>query len=145
MKAAYLCPYVPSAVALPWGCTIELDALGLPATSLIQHGATGCSCIGYQEAILLSHLKGWQDDGEHLLQIEPKCVAAIIVKLIDKWGLGTSSFQEYVHAWKEELWKCVTIPTQPSPRIGHKKKKQGITKMGSSYRFRRGIRHGTKV
>ncbi|KAI0171956.1 hypothetical protein GGR52DRAFT_573100 [Hypoxylon sp. FL1284] len=111
---------IPATVDLPWGCTIELDQLGLPARPRIRHEAgAACECVGRQDELLLRQLDRWRTHEAEQLQIDPRCVAATVIRLIDRWDLGTAGWtadlQDGVQAWREEL-VSKAIPNNPLVR-----------------------------
>ncbi|XXG98642.1 hypothetical protein Hte_004969 [Hypoxylon texense] len=122
------CKLIPKAVVLPSGCAIELDSIGLPATSRIYHQDV-CQCAGRQDEMLLKHLDRWRTHGAELMQINPRCAAITIIRLIDKWDLGTTGWlaglQDHVREWREELVRKA-IPNNPLARakVAKKKKKR---------------------
>ncbi|KAI0387358.1 hypothetical protein F5Y04DRAFT_240009 [Hypomontagnella monticulosa] len=101
------CNQISDTFFLPWGCFIDLDTIGLPVTSRIHHNEIGCLCSGRQDEILLKHLDNWRTDvAIELLQVNPKCATTVILRLIDKWELGTTgwadSLQDSVNTWQAE-------------------------------------------
>lgn len=129
------CKHIPNAAILPWGCTIELDLLGLPVAPRIHHNTMTCICTGNQDTLLLKHLEQWRTGAAELLQIDPKCAAVVIIRLIDKWQLGTTGWldalglndQEQTQEWKAELVRKA-IPNNPlaNAKITKKKPKRNI-------------------
>lgn len=128
------CRLIPRAAVLPWGCAIELDSLGLPATPRIYHEEV-CLCAGRQDELLLRHLDHWRTHEAELMQIDPKCAAITVIRLIDKWALGTTGWlaglQDHVQEWREELVRKA-IPNNPLARAKISKKKKRSPKLRSA-------------
>lgn len=126
------CNHIPRAVVLDWGCAIELDDIGLPATPNIHHVSATCLCTGRQDELLLKQLNNWLMHDAELLQIEPRCAAVTIVRLIDQWSLGTANWlaglQESVKEWKEELVQKAT-PNNPLVKARIQKRRKRNPKL----------------
>ncbi|KAI2616508.1 hypothetical protein GGR54DRAFT_609418 [Hypoxylon sp. NC1633] len=117
---------IPVAIALMGGCILYLDLLGLPASPRISHSPT-CACAGRQEEQLLRHLEEWRTEGgAQILQIDPRCAATIIIRLINKWDLGTrdtpASLLEDIQGWRAEL-AMKAMPNNPLAKARVAKRK----------------------
>jgi hypothetical protein len=77
-------------VALPGGCAIEVDKIGLPVASHIDHNGEQCVCRGHQAMLLLKYLHQWIRTDAVVFQIEIESAVRVIQGLVCRWNLGLS-------------------------------------------------------
>lgn len=97
---------IPRSVPLPGGCTLELDALGLPASGQLTHAAEGfCRCTPDQyDEVYLHHLVRWQAEYADQLQIDKLAATAMVCRLLEKWQIALPDwFRPIVAQWGELL------------------------------------------
>jgi hypothetical protein len=104
-------------VALPGGCSVEVDIIGLPATPRIDHNGEQCVCHTYQAALLFMYLQQWLCSDAILFQIDVQSAVRVVQGLLSRWSIGVAVAAQIENEFREWQKGVIGIPSRPNPLL----------------------------